>query len=396
VAHIYAVNVNDAFSKIVGDIHTGRLPIIKTSSRNGDVLQIIEPVTITYSKPNQRVLFNQARDSIQYYITDFEKFSDDGETLNGAYGYRWRHAKTELDVENIQLVPVEFPEGELTSENMPYCPSFEELAQVDQLQVIINHLKAKPDSRRAVLSMWNVEDDLLKIGIPQECIKKNSQGVCSPPTHVHNCPVVKPSLKLTREGSKDVACNLNCTFQIINGHLDMTVFNRSNDAILGSLGANVVHFSFLLEYMATHIGVPVGKYNQVSTNLHVYTWNWKPEEWIKEDLYSYIGIDHFPLVKDPRVFDAELAMFNSQWLGKDLTNVAPFKHCFTEPFFADVAFPMAIAFHQHKKREYESALSWCSKIKAEDWRWVAQKWVEKRMKKWNDRNPYSAKILGEV
>ncbi len=388
MAHIYAVNVNDAFSRVVGDIHHNKLPIIKTSSRNGDVLQITEPVTITYAKPTQRVLFNQARDSnpafslmeslwmlqgrndlapIQYYITDFEKFSDDGETLNAAYGYRWRY---------VQAGQTEVVERSTHDE-------LRRSIRTDQLKLIIHHLKVKPDSRRAVLSMWNVEDDLLKIG-------------------GFHAAKIGDDLWEVDPGSKDVCCNLSATFQIVNGKLDMTVFNRSNDAILGSLGANLVHFSFLLEYMAAHIGVPVGFYNQVSTNLHVYTWNWKPEEWLDEHPHtthcSYNNIEHFPLVKDPKQFDIELAHFNEHWLGKDLTNVAPFKAipAYQEPFFADVALPMAIAFHQHKKREYESALSWCSKIKAEDWRWVSTKWVEKRMKKWNDRNPYSAKILGEV
>ena len=103
------------------------------------------------------VLFNSARDcnpwfhlyeslwmlagrndvaSIAYYAKNMANYSDDGKTLNGAYGFRWRH---------------------MVARGQPW-------KGVDQLDILVNHLKADPTSRRAVLQMWNVEDDLLKIG----------------------------------------------------------------------------------------------------------------------------------------------------------------------------------------------------------------------------------------
>lgn len=66
-------------------------------------------------------------------------------------------------------------------------------------------------------------------------------------------------------------CNTQAMFDIVEGKLNMTITNRSNDIIWGCYGANVVHFSFLLEYMANRLGVPVGTYYQVSNNLHLYT-----------------------------------------------------------------------------------------------------------------------------
>jgi hypothetical protein len=71
--------------------------------------------------------------------------------------------------------------------------------------------------------------------------------------------------------SKDVPCNLVITFQRdFNGHLDMTVFCRSNDIIWGAYGANAVHLSMLQEYMAIWIGCPIGTYRQISVNWHAY------------------------------------------------------------------------------------------------------------------------------
>jgi thymidylate synthase len=69
---------------------------------------------------------------LAYYAKNMLNYSDDGHTLNGAYGYRWRHADTSVEPR-------------------------------DQLEIIVEHLQNKPESRRAVLTMWDVEDDLMQI-----------------------------------------------------------------------------------------------------------------------------------------------------------------------------------------------------------------------------------------
>lgn len=100
--------------------------------------------------------------------------------------------------------------------------------------MIAEALKRNPEDRRQVLQMW---DPVIDLG----------------------------------RGGKDLPCNLEATFQInTEGKLELTVFNRSNDTIWGAYGANAVHFSFLLEYMANWIGVPMGVYRQISVNYHAY------------------------------------------------------------------------------------------------------------------------------
>jgi hypothetical protein len=56
----------------------------------------------------------------------------------------------------------------------------------------------------------------------------------------------------------------------VNNRLDLIVFNRSNDVYWGMLGANIVQFSFLQEYLARMAGLDIGRLFQVSTNAHVY------------------------------------------------------------------------------------------------------------------------------
>ena len=70
--------------------------------------------------------------------------------------------------------------------------------------------------------------------------------------------------------TKDVPCNLVVSFNYTRGRLNMTVFCRSNDAIWGAYGANVVHFSILHEVVAHFSGLPMGWYAQISNNFHEY------------------------------------------------------------------------------------------------------------------------------
>lgn len=353
-------NVNEAFSRLVNDIVNEDVPLVKTTSRAGEVLQITEPVIITYDNPLERVLFNEARDAnpffhlmeslwmlagrndvrtLAYYNSQISNIaSDDGKTFNGAYGYRWHHGQAYWGHGTGPGGKKGGPTGEL-----------------NQLAVIINELRRNPGSRRCVLTMWNVGDDL--------------QAITT---------------------SKDVCCNTHAYFLITNGALHMTVCNRSNDLVWGMLGANVVHFSFLLEYMAANIGVSVGQYHQVTNNLHVYTERWSPKEWISD-----ITPDHYanrprlmytPLVKDINQFHRELNPFVSTILAsKDISSDSIAWNQWQEPFLSRVALPAALAWNAHRRKDYHKACEWAGEIIADDWRIVCTNWIRKRQANW-ERN----------
>lgn len=203
---------------------------VRNSSRNGPVYLVDGGVTTVYSRPEQRVIFWAERDANPFlhlyeslwmlqgrndirpltrYAANFKNYSDDGVTQHAAYGHRWRKHFT---------IPDDL--GGATN---------------DQLRLIAKRLREKPDDRRCILQMWDPQGDL------------DFNGV-------------------------DVPCNTTATFQRnpLTGALDMSVFCRSNDIIWGCYGANAVHFSFLLEYMAIWIGCPIGQYSQISVNWHAY------------------------------------------------------------------------------------------------------------------------------
>lgn len=203
---------------------------IQRDSRNGPVRMAPWPVTTVYENPCERVIFWPERDAspayhlyeslwmlagrndvapLVRYAKNAANYSDDGRIWHGAYGHRWR--------------------------------SGGETRALDQLDLIAERLRDSPDDRRAVLQMWNYELDLWS---------KSDNN---------------PSL------GKDFPCNVMATFQRdTNGALDLTVFCRSNDLWWGTYGANAVHFSMLLEYMAIWVGCRVGVYRQISVNWHGY------------------------------------------------------------------------------------------------------------------------------
>jgi thymidylate synthase len=211
---------------------------IERQSRNGPVLQAPFPVTTVYERPWERVLFWKDRDANPFfhlyeslwmlagrndlapllkYAKNMASYSDDGKTLHGAYGHRWR-----------------------------------QYFDTDQLPEIIHLLRSNPNDRRCVLQMWDAQDDL-------------------------------------GTDWKDVPCNTIATFQRdFDGKLDLTVFCRSNDIVWGCYGANAVHFSMLLEYVAAGIGCPMGVYRQVSINWHGYLDTLKTVEHIKPDRGNWV------------------------------------------------------------------------------------------------------------
>lgn len=200
---------------------------VQRDSRNGQVL-LGPSVSTVYEQPIERVMFWPARDAnpfyhlyeslwmlagrndithLAHYAKNVVNYSDDGKTWHGAYGHRWRKAF-----------------GTAKSDGWP----------ADQLALIAKELRDNPDSRRCVLQIWQSMQDLGRDG-------------------------------------KDLPCNVTATLQRGPlGELNLAVFCRSNDIVWGCYGANAVHFSFLLEYMAHWIGCPIGTYTQISVNWHAY------------------------------------------------------------------------------------------------------------------------------
>jgi thymidylate synthase len=115
-------------------------------TRNGDAFVFQQPVLVTHKNPLNRVLFDPVRDANPFFhfmeaiwmlsgsndvkfparfAKNIANYSDDGKTIHGAYGYRWRHQ-----------------------------------FRLDQLEQVIWMLQNDSTTRRAVLTMWDPNADL--------------------------------------------------------------------------------------------------------------------------------------------------------------------------------------------------------------------------------------------
>jgi len=301
--------------------------------RGQRTLEVPSPVCSVYHKPTERLLFSEVRDANPFFhlfeslwilagrndvefLTRFNKrmteFSDDGVVFNAAYGHRLR-----------------------------------ESFGFDQLVLLIALLKRDPNTRRAVLSIWN------------------------------------PIYDLEIE-SKDISCNTTVYFRIRNGKLDMTVCCRSNDVVWGAYGANAVQFSMLQEYIAASVNVSIGLYYQISNSFHAYI---DRDDWKKitstvhktPDFYT-IGVEPYQLVHEPVIFLTEVSRF----LEKDQQDSV-----YSNTFLSEVARPMRNAWFRHQStKDGWIELESC---KAMDWRIACQKFLQRR----GDFNPSASLVSPE-
>lgn len=358
-----AISVTQALQKGLEHLlHEGT----EEPSRNGQVLVAPGPVCTEYVASRNRVIYSPTRDAnpffhfhealwilagsndvmfVEYFAKQMRAYSDDGVTSWGAYGWRAR--------------------------------SF---FGYDQLEAVITELKANPASRRCVLSLWNAMGDY-EGPLPKT-------GMCT-----YNDTDIHPDFEVAKHGGLDVPCNTQIYFDCRGGKVNMTVCNRSNDAIWGCYGANAVHFSFLLEYMAFRIGLPIGVYRQFSNNFHAYLDVFPREkmERIITDCYEELDQHIYP-PRGPGMepgFDEDLASF-MRWARAVIMNA----HGMNIPvwkteFFRSVAEPMFMAWRIRKcalsgqtdvslaGRTVEGELA---RMTAPDWRRSCEEWIQRRQK----------------
>lgn len=318
---------------------------VVSDSRNGAVIRAPGPVITTYNAPRQRVSQAPLRDANPFFhlyealwmlagrrdvesVAKFAKrmstFSDNGVDLHGAYGWRWRG-----------------------------------YFGFDQLREIVKILRNDSSSRRAVLSMWTPDGDLIA-----------GSGIGGP-------------------RSLDLPCNTHVYFDAAFGVLNMTVCNRSNDVVWGCYGANVVHMSMLHEFVACATGLPLGSYYQFSNNFHMYAQ--------REDCQRLL---HTPVLEAPAgwlvrfqapfMYESgrvepgpvlfERADEADDWLEECEAVVAGAvaRQDLKNVFLRDVAVPLIQAHDAYKASVFEEALTLAGQCVASDWRTAAQAWLRRR------------------
>ncbi len=352
----------------------------REASRAGEVLVAPGPVTTVYERPWERVLFSAVRDAnpafhicealwmlsgrddgafLDNYVRDFSaRFAEPDGRIHDAYGRRWRSA-----------------------------------FGLDQLDHIVDYLRDNPGDRQCCLQMWD-------------------------------CRAYHPDFNYCddlRADTKTKPCNVMATFRVqhttLPRRLDMAVFCRSNDIVLGAYGANAVHFSVMMEYVAARVGVEVGVYHQISFNYHAYMA--EIERLVGRTGFSLEKLDEMQrlthairppgvqeirglplalmdnryaissntmttaLVDNPETFDEELGHLmklldilhesDAGEIGRGILGYG-----FENKFLGRTVWPMALAMRLHRLKNGPGAREKAGEIGAADWRLAMTEWLQRR------------------
>lgn len=333
----------------------------REDSRAGEVIVMDAPVCTIYQRPRERVLFSAVRDAnpffhlyealwmlagrrdaepLSRFVGDFAtRFGEKDGTIHDAYGWRWRR-----------------------------MPGF------DQLRAVVRQLTEKPESRQAVVQMWDGRDvntdDREQVG-QNDLLGDWRTRPCN--THAY--------LRVREE---------------VSPVLDITVCCRSNDVVMGAYGANAVHFSVLQEYLAAMLDVGVGRYYQFSNNYHVYQQTLDMLDG-RDDRRRFVADNRYeawedrtveptPLVHDAALFDQELeflmqnyeGVYSGRFEARLPDRWDP--ETFNNRFLGRTAWPMLMGHMLHKRREPLMARVWLDLVEATDWRAAATEWVQRRQK----------------
>ncbi len=147
-------------------------------------------------------------DSLKEHTPIWNAWADENGELGPVYGYQWR--KWERFVEK---------NGSYRKEH------------IDQITNAIDMIKNNPDSRRIIVSAWNVSD---------------IERMALPPCHAF------------------------FQFYVANGRLDCQLYQRSADIALG-VPFNIASYSLLLMMVAQECGLEPGVFVHTLGDAHIYT-----------------------------------------------------------------------------------------------------------------------------
>ncbi|TNF99523.1 MAG: thymidylate synthase [Gammaproteobacteria bacterium] len=147
-------------------------------------------------------------------VTIWDEWADEEGGLGPIYGYQWRNWPT--------------PNGR----------------HIDQISEVVEQIKDTPDSRRLIVSAWNVSD------LPDETIKPQ-QNV------QHGKMALAP-------------CHAFFQFYVADGKLSCQLYQRSADTFLG-VPFNIASYSLLTMMMAQVAGLQAGDFIHTFGDAHLYS-----------------------------------------------------------------------------------------------------------------------------
>lgn len=150
--------------------------------------------------------------------------------LGPIYGKQWRswEVPSEMKV-NYETDP-------------PHCDP-ETVTVIDQITQVIEGIKTNPNSRRHIVSAWNVADLPDEKMSPQENVEQGQMALAP--------------------------CHAFFQFYVADGKLSCQLYQRSADAGLG-VPFNIASYALLTHMVAQECGLEVGDYVHTFGDLHIY------------------------------------------------------------------------------------------------------------------------------
>lgn len=133
-------------------------------------------------------------------VSIWDEWADENGELGPVYGHQWRS----------------WPD--------------EDGGTIDQIQNVVNQIKNNPDSRRMIVSAWNVAE---------------VERMALPP------------------------CHTMFQFYVANGRLSLQLYQRSADTFLG-VPFNIASYALLLQMMAQVTGLKAGDFIHTTGDTHLY------------------------------------------------------------------------------------------------------------------------------
>ncbi len=149
---------------------------------------------------------------MEAYAPSYKNYAEDGKAY-GAYGHRWKNSPGFIKEDTIFF----HPNGS------------------NQLEAVIRLLKEKPNTRQAIMTMWD-SGDLLHAILGDH---------------------------------KDLPCTLTLKFFVRDGKLTLIADMRSNDAWLG-LPYDIFCFTTLQRIIANELNLKLGRYIHQAGSEHIY------------------------------------------------------------------------------------------------------------------------------
>jgi hypothetical protein len=339
---LYARNVNRAFAKAVNIFRyasTDPKWVRQIAPRGTSTLEWTEPVMTVFDRPQERVLFNPYRDANPFlhffgslwmlegrndleFLSNFTKamrnFSNNGITLDGAYGYRWKSN---------------------------FCG-------IDQVAEIIKLLGTDPASRRAVITMW---DPVLDTNQESKDIPCN--------TSVY--------FKL-RERGLDITVSCRSNDMVWGAYgTDSVDFSMLQEYVAGKLGVQVGRHYHLSD--SFHVYLPPHPSGEVMARVLEHA---TPDS-VFHDLYELGEVKPFNICAGQREWDEDLhRFFDIIDLGGEAMCQEKEMEKLKTLYFRQVVAPLWHAWCFRRQTEVAiSHINWCQ---AQDWKMAAIAWLERR------------------